>query len=169
MSAEYRFHGKLTFEEYLQVHRILTAKRRIIVRGLVILLGAIYIIMGVAGNPANTLLMGVGILAIASALLLSPIQFRYRVKRLWQRNPSIQKGMDVTLVEDGLRITDDKGQPFHKDWSGFHQFRETSAFFLLYLSPIQPLCLPKRLIPREDLPAVRSMLAAAGKKLPPSP
>lgn len=169
MSAEHRFQGKLTFEEYLQVHRILTAKRRIIVRGLLILGGAIYLILGLAENPTDPIRMGIGIAAIACALLISPLQFRYRVKRLWQRNPSIQKGMDVTLVEDGLRVVDDKGQPFHKDWSGFHQFRETSAFFLLYLSPIQPLCLPKRLIPQEDIPAVRNMLAAAGKKLPPSP
>jgi len=161
MPQEHRFHGKLTFEEYLECHRILAAKRRIILRTIVIFGGLFFLIKGVAGDPGDPTRIGIGIAALVYATIISPLQFRYRVKRLWQRNPSVQKGMDITVVEDGLRITDDKGQPFHKDWTSFHQFREIPSLFLLYLSPLSPLCLPKRLIPAGDLPAARALLSSS--------
>lgn len=161
MPPEYRLTGKLTFDEYHECHRILAARRRLILRAITLLIGTMFFINGAMQDPADPIGIGIGIAAFLYVLVLSPLQFRYRVKRLWQRNPSLHKGMDITILQDGLRITDDKGQPFHKDWDGFLKFRESTSLFLLYLSPLSPFCLPKRLIPQEDHAAVRKVISAA--------
>jgi hypothetical protein len=56
---------------------------------------------------------------------------------------------------------DDRGNPSHSAWDSFIRFRESESLFLLYLSPLLPLCLPKRLVANGDLSDLRALLSSA--------
>lgn len=163
MEAAYNLKGTMTFEEYLECHKLLAARRRGWLRGILTLYGAgmlAYGLFGVASKPDFTFAI-IGAIIVAYGIVISPIQFRYRVKRLWDRYPAIRKEFDVTLSAEGVEALDGKGRPAHTAWSSFHRFRESESLFLLYLSPLLPLCLPKRLVPEGELSGLRDLLSAA--------
>ena len=109
--AEYRLKGTVTFAEYLECHKILAAKRRMWIRSIITLYGAGMLIYGV-GHLASSLGITftlIGALFIAYGFFISPIQFRYRVKRNWDRYPKMKKAFDISVLADGVQVADDKG------------------------------------------------------------
>ena len=160
MAAEYTFSGELKFEEYLECHKILASRRRIALRTVLTLsgLGMILSTLLSASQKEDKIILIYGVLFILYALVISPLQFRWRVRRLWSQYPASRKPFQVTLKPDGLQTIDDKDQPIHRDWSNFIYYRESPNCFLLYLSPLSPLILPKRLTPKQDLPAIKELL-----------
>ncbi len=62
---------------------------------------------------------------------------------------------------EGLETMDDKGSPSHSAWDSFLRFGESESLFLLYLSPLLPLCLPKRLVPEAERSGLRALLSSA--------
>ena len=163
MPAENNLKGTVTFDEYLECHKILAAKRRMWIRSIITVYGAGMLIYGMAFAPSKPDLTFtiIGTLFVVYGFVISPIQFRYRVKRNWDRYPKMKKEFDITVSPDGVQVVDDKGNPSHSAWDSFLRFGESDSLFLLYLSPLLPLCLPKRLVPQSDLDGLRSLLASS--------
>lgn len=163
MSVEYNLKGALTFDEYLECHKILAAKRRLWIRGIIALYGGGTVIFGVffSASKPDPVVAIIGSVCLLYAIFISPIQFRYRVKRNWDRYPRIRKGFDITVLPDGIQTTDDKGNPSHSSWDSFEKLGESESLFLLYYSPLLPLCLPKRLVLDEDIDPLREALSSS--------
>lgn len=163
MPTEYKLKGTLTFEEYLECHKILAAKRRLWIRAIMIVYGASMLIYGVAfvSFRPDLALTIIGAILVVYGSVISPIQFRYRVMHNWKRYPRMKKDFDITVSRDGLEIIDDKGNPSYSAWDNFLRFRESESLFLLYMSPLLPLCLPKRLVPGPDVEGLRAMLTSS--------
>ncbi len=163
MPNKYTLNGTLTFDEYLECHRILAAKRRFWVRGIITLYGIGALIYGLFIAPSNPSIpvIIIGAFFALYGVFFSPIQFRFRVKRNWDRYPKVRKEFSITILEDGLQAIDDKGNPSHTSWDNFVRFFESKSLFLLYVSPLLPLCLPKRLIPEEDRAELRTLLSSS--------
>jgi hypothetical protein len=142
MQKEFTFAGTMTFEEYLECHTILAAKRRWLFRGFTLIVGAAMIVF----SSYDLKRVSFGTFLIVYAVVISPFQFKVRVKRLWDRHPGIRRPVDAKISATGLIFTDDKGNPVHRDWNNLIGFQETDSFFLLFASPRHPLCLPKRLM-----------------------
>lgn len=163
MPSQYNIKGVVSFEEYLECHKILAAKRRFWIRGIILGYGTAVLIYGIyfaAPKPDFTFAI-IGAILIAQGLVVSPLMFRHRVKRNWDRYPNIRKGFNIVVSAEGVETIDDKGNPHHSAWDSFFGFRENDSLFLLYLSPLLPLCLPKRLVPAADLAALRELLSSA--------
>jgi hypothetical protein len=163
MTTEYNLKGCLTFGGYLECHKILAAKRRLWIRSIVILYGVGMVVYGliIAPSGPDFTLTTIAAIFLAYGLIISPIQFRYRVKRNWDRYPKIKKEFDITILSDGVQIIDDKGNPSHSSWGSFLRFRESKSLFLLYLSPLLPLCLPKRLVADAEIDGLRGIISTA--------
>lgn len=163
MASQYDIKGTLSFDEYLECHKILSAKRRLWVRGALFVYGAASLSYGIffAASKLNLVFAIVGATLIAYASVVSSIQFRYRVKRNWDRYPKIKKEFNIVVSVEGVETMDDKGNPSHSAWNSFLRFGESESLFLLYLSPLLPLCLPKRLIPAAELSGLRELLSSA--------
>lgn len=173
MATEYTFKGELTFEEYLECHKLLAAQRRLTLRIIITLCGTGMLLSSLLspGGPNDKAITLYGVLFLLYGLVISPIQFRMRIRRYWKNYPAVRKPFHVTLKPDGLQTLDDKGNPTHRDWSTFIHYRETNTCLLLYLSPRQPLILPKRLTPETNLPAITQLLdnKLGKKQTPPAP
>ncbi len=163
MPCQYSINGTVTFDEYLECHKILAAKRRFWVRGIISIYGVGALIYGMfmAGPSPSMPLIIIGAFFAVYGIFISPIQFRFRVKRNWDRYPKMKKEFNITILEDGLQAIDDKGNPSHTAWNNFVRFQESGSLFLLYVSPLLPLCLPKRLIPEDDRDGIRSLFSAS--------
>jgi len=163
MPTQYAINGTVTFDEYLECHKILAAKRRLWVRSIITIYGFGALIYGmfIAGARPSMSLIIIGAFFAVYGIFISPIQFRFRVKRNWDRYPKMRKEFNITILEDGLQAIDDKGNPSHTAWDNFMRFQESGSLFLLYVSPLLPLCLPKRLIPEADRVGLRSLLASS--------
>jgi hypothetical protein len=163
MPSEYTINGTITFDEYLECHKILAGTRRLWVRCIITIYGIGACIYGmlVPGSSPSVALMIIGAFFAAYGIFISPIQFRFRVKRNWDRYPQMKKEFNITILEDGLQTIDDKGNPSHTAWDSFLRFQESESLFLLYLSPLLPLCVPKRLIHEDDRDGLRSLLSAS--------
>lgn len=168
MTTQYNLKGTLTFGEYLEGHKILAAKRRLWIRSIITVYGAGMVIYGMTFAPSKPdfTLTIIGALFVVYGLIISPIQFQYRVKRNWDRYPKIKKEFDITVLPDGVQIMDDKGNPMHSSWDSFLRFRESESLFLLYLSPLLPLCLPKRLVSKVDIDGLRAVLSTSIEQQP---
>jgi len=163
MQNEYNLKGAVTFDEYLECHKILAAKRRSWIRGVLIAYGIGMLIYGflfVESRP-DLIFTPIGVLLLVYGIAISPIQFRYRVKRNWDRYPKMKRDFDITVSRTGVQVMDDKGNPSHSNWDRFIRFRESETLFLLFLSPLLPLCLPKRLVAEGDLVGLRQLLSSA--------
>lgn len=159
----YKINGTVTFEEYLECHKVLAVKRRLWIRGLAIAYGVGLLIYGTlfaSQNPSFAFAI-FGVLLIAYGVVFSPIQFRYRVKRNWDRYPNIKKEFDMVVSPEGVETTDDRGSPALSAWDCFVRFGESESLFLLYLSPLLPMCLPKRLIPAAELSGLRDLFSSS--------
>jgi YcxB-like protein len=163
MTNKYNLRGALTFEEYLECHQILAKTRRFWIRGVLGVYGSGMLLYGllVAGSRPDGTFLALGGILLAYSLIVSPIQFRYRVKRNWDRYPRIRKDFDITVSPAGVDVLDDRENPSHSAWDNFLRFRESKSLFLLFLSPLLPLCLPKRLIAAGDIEGLRELLSSA--------
>jgi len=163
MPEPYLFKGAVTFEEYLECHKLLAAKRRRWMMVVRVLLGVAIIVwwVVVAAPPfLKALMIFLGVFLVFHGLFLSRLQFRRRVKRNWDRYPAIHRDFEVSLSAEGMESLDDKQNPSHTAWDSLHRYGETESLFLLYLSPLLPLCLPKRLLAPNDIDGVRSLLVS---------
>lgn len=134
MPKTYLFHGIVTFDEYLECHKVLAKTRRAWARVAILVYGLGLWFYGTAlatSRPVWVLII-VGALAMVYGVFLMPLYFRYRVKRNWDHYPRIKREFNLTLSEDGLRALDDKGNPSHTDWNSFIRFDETESLFLAH-------------------------------------
>jgi hypothetical protein len=163
MQNEYNLNGAVTFDEYLECHKILAAKRRFWIRTVFTTygLGVLIYAFLFAKLPPDLTFTAIGALFLVYGIAISPIQFRYRVKRNWDRYPRMKKDFNITVSQAGVDVMDDKGNPSHSSWDSFIRFRESERVFLLFLSPLLPLCLPKRLVAEGDLAGLRQLLSSA--------
>jgi hypothetical protein len=168
MSEQYTINGTLNFDEYLECHKILAEKRRLWARSIITLYGIGAILYGTfitESGPSLPIII-IGAIFATYGICISPIQFRFRVKRNWDRYPRMKKEFNITILEDGLQAIDDKGNPSHTAWDNFLRFQESEHLFLLYMSPSLPLCIPKRLIPDGERGGLRSLLSSSiGKRI----
>ncbi len=160
---ERRFHisGKVTFEEYLECHKVMAAKRRWWIRGFILAYGIGVLVFQQFRWPDAgwNMLSAVGVLAITYAIGISPILFHHRVKRNWHRYPKIREDMEVTFDTEGFTAKDDRDCDIFTSWGKIISWRETPNLFMLYFSPILPLVVPKRLIAGDEIDGFRDLLA----------
>ena len=169
MADSYTFKGEGTFKEYFEVHRLMEAKRDARIRGLSLL----YVVAVFADwHQQNLKSRSLLEYAISWTILLyprfvSPVLFRIRVSRNWNRHARMKKTIDLTVTPDGLNSKDDLGNPVNTAWRSFYRFQETDSLFVLHIDPQVPLCLPKRLLAEGDHAAVRQLLSAVNAPKPP--
>ena len=158
MSEEYRFEGNLTFEDYHECHFALAFMRRLVIRGICLIYGVGTVLYVLLSNAGMYLLLGIGIFLILYAIVISPIQFRLRVRRIWDNYPKAHQPFSFLVAEEGLTAKDDRGNPVFTGWDNFLKYRETKSLFMIHLSPHMPLCLPKRLLASNQLDPFRDLL-----------
>ncbi|MGJ8725073.1 MAG: YcxB family protein [Roseibacillus sp.] len=154
--------GTLNFKEYLECHKILAAKRRHWLRSIYALIGLaalIYAFFVSESRPEWALVLFGGFFLLY-ATLISPIQFAYRVEKNWKKYPRVKREFEIVVTEDGVATRDDKGHLAHLNWSSFYKYRESSSLFLLYVSPLLPQALPKRLVLAQEIEDLRAVLTS---------
>jgi hypothetical protein len=156
---KYSIDGKLRFQEYLEAHKKAALLRRSILPTVVVLGGLFAVVytlsISLAESDMLSLQLGFGIGLIVYGLVLSPLQFRYRVKRNWNRYPAAHKQQKVFFDSSGVTTIDDVGNPAVTKWSKFINLKETKSSFLLFLSPLLWIIVPKRLLGIERVEAFR--------------
>lgn len=113
---------------------------------------------GLAAVSIPMLLLGVAPMAILAALL--PSVARWVAKRQLRTGPSARGVQRIGVAEWGLQIVG----PMHAgvlEWSSLIKARETPEFFFFFLSKVQAVFIPKRLLSAADLERVR-VLARGG-------
>ena len=160
MSERYTFKGTLSFEEYHECHLHLVMVRRFVIRTVAVTFGLVVIGSELQRgiSPAQSGGFILGAFLVLYGLVLSPVQFKWRVKRNWGKYPSARKEFEMTLSEDGVDSEDDRGSPNHTNWDNFIKFKETPSLFMVYLSPLLPLLFPKRLLQSGTVEEVRTLL-----------
>ncbi|MDP8052307.1 YcxB family protein [Pasteurella atlantica] len=153
--------GKATFDEYLEVQKILKGKRMLISQSIIFVCGVA--LLGIALSLGElsgfSIAFGcIGIVYILYALIFIQIRFRYAIKKHWKNYPKMHKEMNMTILDDGVQSLDDKNNPSHLNWNNFINIKESEHLFLLYLSPSLCIFIPKRLISPQEIEPLRLFL-----------
>ncbi|MGY8640924.1 MAG: YcxB family protein [Verrucomicrobiales bacterium] len=156
MSPEFKFSGKTTFEEYLECHKVIASKRRLLLRSFLIIYGAGATFYGI--QTASIIFGALGVFALAYGLLISPIHFKSRVRKNWESYPAAQKPRESTLKKEGISVRGDDGNFIVQSWENYISYRETTSLFLIYVSPLMPIILPKRLLVETKVEDCREFL-----------
>ena len=142
--------GKLQFDEYFDTQKMATQSRRSILRTIMVFGGIFLIVPNLpdtstaSGYPSWQLIFGIALLVYG--LIVSPLQFRYRVRRNWNRYPAAHMRQRFFFDNTGMTIIDDVGNPAITKWNKFVKWRETESTFMLFLSPLLWVIIPKRLL-----------------------
>jgi hypothetical protein len=87
--------------------------------------------------------------------------FRYlrtMLPRLWDAQPHLRLPNTVTAHDDGLRVEDANATHDYR-WPAFVKFRESDRLFLLYVSQVSFIMIPKRAMPEPgNVEAFRQLL-----------
>jgi hypothetical protein len=146
---KYSVEGTLQFAEYFDAHKKAAQIRRAVLRTIG-LLGGLFFILYQPGSMAEPVWSNwpstFGTILILYVLVISPIQFRYRVKRNWSRYPALHKKQRLSFDHTGVTSVDDVGNPALTKWNKFIKWRETKLTFMLFLSPHLWTVVPKRLL-----------------------
>lgn len=147
--------GERTFAHYLESHCVGARPRRLVLRSLAVGIGICLTLQPAWASKA------VGGLAIAYGLIGSDLLFRWRVRRLWEAYPAMQrKGMlEIRVSAAGLESPDDSGTLALTRWDKFLKWRESTGLFLLYFSPNLWIFLPKELLTASEVSTLRKILA----------
>ena len=161
MPRKFTFAGKLSFDEYHECHKGLAHKRRLWLRSLITIAGLALIVYGLLFSQTrrpDLVWIIPGVIWILYAAFVSPWQFRIRVRRNWNRYPAAHHDTEITVDAEGLTTSDDKGNPVFAAWDNFIGFKESDSLFLLYLSPLLPKLLPKRMLREGSVDEFRQFL-----------
>jgi hypothetical protein len=103
------------------------------------------------------LLLGLSPLLII--LLAVPLSARWAARRQLRTGPSSRGLQEIGVADWGIRVA---GPMFTGElrWAAFMKATETEEFFLFFLSKLQPLFLPKRLLTAADTRVVRSVVSS---------
>jgi len=139
-----------TFDDYFRAWRYHTRIRTVII--IAVLVFAALVVWFATRNlivPA----------IVALYIAVRPLYMRFRLKRFWERTPSVNReSITFELDEKGFHSRDDEGRPCVTHWDKFMKYRESKGYFLLYFSPVLYLSLPKRVMTPEDQEAIRALL-----------
>jgi hypothetical protein len=89
-------------------------------------------------------------------VLALPLASRWAARRALRTGPSTRGTQRVGVAEWGLRVTG----PLHSGelkWPAFMRAVETEEFFLFFISKVQPIFVPKRLLTAAELEQVRAL------------
>ena len=161
MASEFTFAGEYRFEEYLDCHEILASRRRVWIHAIVFAYGLGLLGYGffLSGAAVPWWLIAVALLLILYPFAISPVLFRYRVKKAWDRYPRARRRFELRVTLEGIQSKDDRGNPAHLNWDNYIGWKESPANFLVFLSPLNPRILPKRLLVGAELAEFRDFLA----------
>jgi hypothetical protein len=98
----YLIEGKLQFYEYFDAHKTAARIRRTILRTAAVVGGLFVIILNFTESFDGSMLLNwqssIGISLIIYGVVISPLQFRYRVKRNWIRYPAVHKQLRLLSI-----------------------------------------------------------------------
>jgi hypothetical protein len=161
---EYLIEGKLQFDEYFDTHKKAAQVRRSILRTVMVLLGlsiiVLYLRESVTFTLASSLQLTVGITLIVYGLVISPLQFRYRVQRNWNRFPAAHRQCRFSFDTSGMTSFDDFGNKSVTKWNYFIKLRESKSSFMLFMSPLLWIVVPKRLLGFERVEEFRVFVSS---------
>ncbi|MBS9782886.1 MAG: YcxB family protein [Arcobacter sp.] len=158
--------GKMSFDEYLECQKFISKKRVLISRSITFICGIFLLCLDwyYDFKVYNIPLLSLSFIYIFYALCLGHLRFKYLVKKNWKKYPKIHEEFSMNFCEDGMQTLDDKGTPSHLNWGSFMDFKESENLFLLFLSPSLPICIPKRLVAKEDLQDLKNLALSNIKK-----
>ena len=138
---------KLEESDYLlaqSVHRKWSVRKAVVVYSLCIIaivagcalwgLGAWSIAAGILGGVVGGVIGG---------SIVSYIYVPWKTKRVFRQQKSLQREFTISWDANGVRTKSENGE-FSSSWSDFLRWKESEALFLIYLSDIQFLMIPKR-------------------------
>lgn len=161
---KYIIEGKLQFEEYFDSHKKAAQMPRSVLRTVVVLGGLFVVVLNLPKSAIDSvfsswqLFFGFGL--IVYGLVVSPLQFRYRVQRNWNRYPAAHRQQRFSFDNNGMTTIDDVGNPAVTNWDKFIRWSETKSSFMLYISPLLWIVVPKRLLGIERVAEFRLFLTS---------
>ncbi len=158
----YNLQGKITFAEYLDAHKTNRRKQLMLVRSVLIVIALLIIVLSTQltqfNNTMDNVILGFGIGFLIYALIVSPIKFHYLVKRNWRRYSAIHKQQSLSFSDQGMIATDDVGNPVTTLWHSFIKWEESEYVFLLYVSNLLWVTVPKRWLKDQEVDTFRALL-----------
>ncbi len=150
MNKIIKISGVLTFDDYLSAQTLAAKKTRLVFRAILISIGVTCLFFPADGN-LNIILKTIAFVFLIYGIFLSPLQFRYRVRRNWDNYPAIQdRLLQNEYSVEGLRTNDDAGQAVFTKWSNMTGWCEDDTTLLIYFSPELYHVLPKRFLDNQE-------------------
>ena len=151
--SDVRFTGEYVFEDFLDSHQTAAAKRRLVIR---VIIGIVGMLMLVQESWWER---GLGLAALGYAFFISGLIFRRLVKLQWAAFPPARKrAAGMRFGREGVESADDEGKPSLVPWERFTRWSEGPRVILLFMSPHLWLMVPKRLLHEKQLRDLREML-----------
>lgn len=162
-----KINGQLTPEDYLQAVHLNMRPGRLAAAVLYILLGLLVlgILAGIypalaAGGLVESMTFLLPLLVIILFIALYYfVLFPRRVRQIYEQQKEMTAPFEHEITPDGL-ITSNQYGYANRPWANFRKWRENKDLFLLYLSDLQFILLPKRFCTPEQLQAIRERLLA---------
>ncbi len=162
-----KINGQLTLEDYLQAQYLHMRPGRLAAAVLYILLGLVVLgILGslypsiAAGDPIQSMIFILPFLVIILFIVLYYyVLFPRRVQRIYEQQKEMSASFEHEITPEGLASSNQYGYA-NRPWGNFRKWRENNDLFLLYLSDLQFIVLPKRFCTPEQLQAIRERLQA---------
>jgi hypothetical protein len=84
--------------------------------------------------------------AVGGALLATRIMVPRKARRIFAQTPALQRPYQVTWDDRALTSTNQQGAGMYP-WAEFHKSREIAGLFLIFLSDVMFIMVPKRDFP----------------------
>ena len=152
--SEVRFVGEYTFEDFLASHRAAAAKRRLMIRVIIGIVGFLMLVQ------ESWLERGLGVAALVYACFISGWIFRRLVKLQWGAFPEVRKqAAGMCFGDEGVERVDHSGRPSLIPWGQFTRWSEGPEVVLLFMSAHLWLMVPKRFLDEKQLRDLRALLS----------
>ena len=126
------------------VHRKWSMRKAVVVYSLnIVAVGAGWALWGLGAWSIAAGILGGVVGGVVAGSIVSYIYVPWKAKRVFRQQKSLQREFTLSWDADGVRTKSENGA-FSSNWSDFLRWKESETLFLLYLSDIQFLMIPKR-------------------------
>ena len=150
--------GQLSFDEYYRHHKIVARIRRLIIQLIffAVAFDSFYKFYTYYPERFLSTQLWLGIILCLYALIISPLLFKWRCHRLWNKYPLIQDPFTYTINKQGF-TAGDSDEPII-EWDKIIKIKEKSGLFIFFVSPINGLILPARCMEEQEQHNLRELI-----------
>jgi YcxB-like protein len=101
------------------------------------------------GDVSSAILIGASSAGAAGGVLIAKrLTLPRKTRRIFAQTPSLQRPFQITWDERTLSSSSQQGAVSYP-WAEFHKTRELAGYFLVFLSEVMFIIIPKRAFPDE--------------------